>query len=246
MLRFLISNKRERQQFEHLAGPIEFGRGPERDGITRCVIQDGYISRDHVRIEEQADGRLRVENLSARNSIRILADNSTLAPNQTSFLKPPVRLSVGETLLEVETAIDPIANAPLETIGSPLRQPPRPAAGGTASEVLRAAAATQSPPLPQQSLIDLGKTPSPEKLMEWFETFIAVQRSAAGSPEFYHQTAEAVVKLVGLDRGMVILRAPRAAGATAPQRWMVQARCPADSSSIGREFSLTILERVLK
>src|SRR5437763_1806343 len=131
MLRFLISNKRERQHFEHLAGPIEFGRGPERDGITRCVIQDGYISRDHVRIEEQADGRVRVENLSARNSIRVLADNSTLAPNQASFLKPPVRLSVGETLLELETAIDPIANAPLDTIGSPLRPPARPSPTGT-------------------------------------------------------------------------------------------------------------------
>src|SRR5436190_2683903 len=164
MLRFLISNKRERQNFEHLAGPIEFGRGPERDGITRCVIQDGYISRDHVRVEEQPDGRIRIENLSARNSIRILADNSTLAPSQTSFLKPPVRLSVGETLLEVETAIDPIANAPLETIGAPMRQPARPSMSGTASEVLRAAAATQAPPptLPQQSLVDLGKAPSPE------------------------------------------------------------------------------------
>src|SRR5436309_1884647 len=231
MLRFLISNKRERQHFEHLAGPIEFGCGPEREGITRCVIQDGYISRDHVRIEEQPDGRLRIENLSARNSIRVLADNSTLAPSQASFLKPPVRLSVGETLLEVETAIDPVANAPLETIGAPLRQPPRPTAGGTASEVLRAAAITQSPPpLPQQSLIDLGKTPSPEKLMEWFETFIAVQRSAAGSPEFYYQTAEAVVKLVGLDRGLVILRAPKNTTAQGPNRWMVQARYPNDGN----------------
>src|SRR5207249_9127851 len=130
-----------------------------------------------------------------------------------------------------------------ETIGAPVRQN-RPAPAGV-SEAARAAAATQPGP-PPASLLDLGKAPSPERLMEWFETFVAVQRSAAGSPEFYQQTAEAVGKLVGLDRGMVILRAPRAAGATAPQRWMVQARCPADSSSIGREFSLTILERVLK
>src|SRR5262245_65684155 len=96
MLRFLVSNKRERQHFEHLAGPIEFGRGPERDGIIRCIVQDGYISRDHVRVEEQADGRIRIENLSARNSIRILADNSTLAPSQVSFLRRSEERRVGK------------------------------------------------------------------------------------------------------------------------------------------------------
>ena len=108
----------------------------------------------------------------------------------------------------------------------------------------RAAAATQAPPqVPQASLLDLGKAPSPEKLMEWFETFIAVQRAAAGSPEFYQQTAEAVVKLVGLDRGMVILRAPRSGpsaglggAAAGANRWMVQARWQDPRSGVQRLF----------
>src|SRR5205823_3116530 len=86
MLRFLITNKRERQSFEHLAGPIEFGRGPERDNIPRCVVQDGYISRDHVKVEEQPDGRIKVDNLSQRNSIRVLPDNSLIDRGQTAVL----------------------------------------------------------------------------------------------------------------------------------------------------------------
>src|SRR5262245_29818447 len=245
MLRFSISNKRERQQFEHLTGPIEFGRGPEREGITRCVVQDGYISRDHMRVEEQADNRLRVENLSARNSIRVLADNSTIAPGQASLLRSPARLSVGETLVEIETAVDPVASSPLETIGAPLRPPPRPPATPSTSEAIRAAAATTQPLVPEKSLVELGKTPAPDKLMEWFETFVAVQRAAAGSPEFYQTTAEAVVKLVGLDRGLVILRAPKSSATQSPNRWMTQARYPTEANTIGREFSLTILDRVL-
>lgn len=243
MLRFHIANKRERQNFEHLAGPIEFGRGPERDGVTRCVIQDGYVSKDHVKVEEIDDGRVQIENLSQRNSIR-LPDSSLIDKGETRALRAPVRLTVGETFIDIEAVVDPIANAPLETIGAPLR-PTR----ATTSEALRAAAATQqTQPLPSQpSLLDLGKAPPPEKLMEWFETFVAVQRAAAGSPEFYQQTAEAIVKLVGLDRGTVILRAPRPAGSAAPAaRWMVQARFPPDAQSIGREFSLTILDKVLK
>ena len=245
MLRFLITNKREQQRFEHLSGPIEFGRGPEREGVARCVVQDGYVSKDHVRVEEHPDGRVKIDNLSARNSIR-LPDNSTIDVGKATLLKPPVRLTVGETLIDIEGVVDPVASAPLETIGAPMRVV---RAAVKSEAAARAAAATQQPPSlpPGVSLLELGKAPPPEKLMEWFETFVAVQRSAAGSPEFYQQTAEAVVKLVGLDRGLVILRAPATAPGQAPGRWMVQARYPNDGgSTIGREFSLTILDRVLK
>src|SRR5262249_56489159 len=91
---------------------------------------------------------------------------------------------------------------------------------------------------PQHSLLELGKAPTPETLTHWFETVIAVQRAAAGSQEFYAQTARAIVSLVGLDRGLVILRRNG--------RWMVQARCPDNGDTLGREFSLTIVERVAK
>src|SRR5437870_5811501 len=45
MLRFQISDKRERQQLDHVSGPIEFGRGPKRNQIARCVIEDLRVSR---------------------------------------------------------------------------------------------------------------------------------------------------------------------------------------------------------
>src|SRR5262249_41843726 len=96
----------ERQHLEHVSGPIDFGRGRERDGIPRCVLLDPSVSRDHVRIEEQSDGRIRVENLSQRVPIRVLTENSTIAPGQVVFLKPPVRLSVGGTLLDIETRFE--------------------------------------------------------------------------------------------------------------------------------------------
>ena len=90
MLRFLISNKRERQHFEHLAGPIEFGRGPERDGLPRCVIQDGYVSKDHVRVEELPGSQLRIENLSARNPIWQRSGTSRLMARPTRSHSGPV------------------------------------------------------------------------------------------------------------------------------------------------------------
>ncbi len=217
MLRFAVSNKREHQQFEHAAGPIEFGRGAQRDGVPRCVVQDLYVSKDHVRVEELDAGRVRVENLSGRNSIR-LADNSVILTGQARDLDTPARLVVGETAIDVDFVADTTAEGPLETIASP-----------HPSTVLG------SPP--QHSLLELGRTPTPETLTHWFETVIAVQRAAAGSQEFYSQTAKAVVSLVGLDRGMIILRRGG--------RWAAHARFPDDGAELrGREFSLTILEKV--
>jgi adenylate cyclase len=220
MLRFHVVNKREQQHFEHLGGPIEFGRGPQRNGVPRCVIQDSYISRDHANVTELSAGLVRVENLSQRNSIR-LSDNSLIATGASRDLPTPLRLTVGETCIDVETVEEEKTESPLETIASPPTLNRRAAVG-----------------LPQHSLLDLGKTPTPETLTHWFETVIAVQRAAAGSPEFFEQTARAVVSLVGLDRGLVILKRGG--------RWTVQARCPEDGDTPGREFSLSVVERVLR
>jgi adenylate cyclase len=211
MLRFQVSNKRERHEFEHAAGSIEFGRGGQRNNIPRCVIQDLYVSKDHVHVLELDQGRVRVENLSQRNSIR-LADNSLIPTGTSRELPTPAHLTVGETFIHIEHVRDEVG--PMATIAAPVR-----------------------PKTDQDThtLAELGRAPNPETLVRWFETFITVQKAAAGSPEFYDQTAQAVVELVGLDRGLVLLRRQG--------RWMVQARYP-DKDILGREFSATVLDRV--
>ena len=91
MLRFRVRNKLERQDIEHLSGPLEFGRGPARDDVPRCVLQDLYVSKDHIRVVELEDGRVRIENLSQRNSIR-LADGAIIAIGTSREVLPPVHL----------------------------------------------------------------------------------------------------------------------------------------------------------
>ena len=49
MLRFQVSNKVESRTFNHETGPIEFGRGSARNGLARCVVQDKFVSRDHLK-----------------------------------------------------------------------------------------------------------------------------------------------------------------------------------------------------
>src|SRR5437588_8234612 len=219
MLQIHVSNMRERQQFEHPGGPIEFGRGPKRDTIPRCTIQDDlYVSKDHVRVEELPDGHIRIENLSQRNPIW-LADNTTIAPGSRRDITLPGRLTVGETVIAIDPALDdPVKPESLATIAKPVR----------ASKLL-----TEAKP----TLLRLGDTPDPATLTNWFETVIAVQRAAAGSPEFYEQTAQAIVDLVGLDRGLVLLRRGN--------NWEPVARAGKTQHS-GREFSLTILQQMIQ
>ncbi len=101
MLRFSVTNKLGRQHFEHMGGPIEFGRGPERARVPRCVIQDGYVSRDHLLVEEQESGRVRVGNLSLRNPVRV-GDGTVIDTQAAREFLLPVRLTVGETVIEIE------------------------------------------------------------------------------------------------------------------------------------------------
>ncbi len=213
MLRIQVTNPRERQQFDHLGGPIEFGRGGPRGDVARCMIQDLYVSKDHIQVVELPDDRVRVENLSQRNSIR-LADGAVIPTGGVRELDLPLHLGVGETVIELRSLRDSLGSQPLQTVAAPLTRMSGPAA---------------------PRLHELGGSPAPEMLAHWFETVIAVQRAAAGSPEFYAQTARAVVELVGLDRGLILLRRDGL--------WVVQARCPEDDSDCtGCDFSLTILD----
>lgn len=216
MLRFHLSNKREQQQFEHDKGPLEIGRGPKRNDVARCVVQDLYVSKDHIRVEEREGNRVRIENLSQRNPVWF-TDKTSLPPGFSQEFSLPIRLTVGETLVDIEAVYshdsssfrDPM----LQTIASP-RQ-------------FRASDSGRS--------LQKISTPDAETLIEWFETVIDVQRAAAGSPEFYDQTAQALIDLVGLDRGMVLLRR----GDT----WETVASAGREANN--RDYSQTILQHVL-
>jgi signal transduction histidine kinase len=217
MLRCHVSNAHENQTIEHADGPLEFGRGPKRAGIVRCTIQDPYVSKDHVRVEALGPARIRVENLSQKQPI-MLSPTSSIQPGGRLDLDLPARLTVGDSFIDVEASSgDPISRELLATVASPVRY---------------------RDPHEESNLLSLGKSPSPEVLTRWFEMLLAVQRAAPGTPQFFKQTAQALVDLVGLDRGLVLLRHGDA--------WKVMARAYRDDGGAGRDFSHTILRYVVE
>ena len=217
MLKFTVHNSRERQQLQHPAGPLEFGRGPRRGDIPRVLIQDAYVSKDHVRVEEQPSGELRVDNLSTKQPI--VLSTGPIATGASALVRPPVRLGIGDTYIDVDYAIpEEVDSDSLKTVMQPLRSLTTPEA--------------------RETMRNLGAGPTAELLTQWFEAVVAIQRSSPSSPEYHDQTARALVDLVHLDTGLLLLRHGDA--------WRVEARAFRDEGGPGREFSYTILERVVR
>jgi adenylate cyclase len=213
MLKVTISNERQRRQFTHGAGPIEFGRGPRRE-LERFVIEDRFVSRDQLRVEELSSGRIRLEVLGAPGT---LASGETLATGAKGEYDLPLRLTIGYTIVEIAAeTVDMSSAGAFQTISRPMqsllhRQAPQP-------------------------IRSIGESPAPEVLAQWFETLLTVQRAAAGSGEFYEETARAVVELVGLDRGLVLLRKNL--------EWVTVAS-HTTGSTWGGDFSRKVLNQVL-
>ena len=219
MLRLNAVNERESKQLDHAAGPLELGRGPERDGTPRLVVRDVYVSKDQARLEHLSNGLVRIENLSSKQPLTF-ASSAPLAPGQHRDCTLPLRFVIGDTTID-------IAEGPSD--------------GGAARTNWKPSTARRSVAAPERAsraLKQLGGARAPATLIQWFETVTAVQKAAAGAPEFYQQTAQALIDLVGLDRGLVML--PDGNG------WKVVARAASDRESLGRDFSTSILQSVVK
>jgi adenylate cyclase len=187
MLSIRLTNDKQQHQLEHAEGPIEFGRGrPTPGGPRRFQIEDNFVSRDQLRLQETAEGLVRVENLSTKISV-VLPDGTIIPPGGLRDLYPPLSLTAGRTLLEIEAGgSDSFDKDSLMTISQPV---------GLVQGLhgLR-------------PLNDLGEAPSPEALAYWLEMVLALHRSTGASSELYEQTARALVQLLSLDVGLVLFR----------------------------------------
>ncbi len=210
----------EEPHVQDFSGELEVGRGPDRD-VPRCIVADPCVSRDQLRLSELPDGRMRIENLSQSNAVE-LSDGRTLGIGQTLETEIPVRLSVGQTQIWLR-----FPDAP----------PDRPDLMSRSMVVVPVTRKGDG----RQTLRLLGDSPDAETLARWFETVISVQRSAAGSEAFYAETARAVVDLVGLDRGLVLVRKNDDWEAVA-----MHVDDDRDALPSGRSYSRGILEEVYR
>ncbi|MBM3978886.1 MAG: hypothetical protein FJ304_01115 [Planctomycetes bacterium] len=221
MLTLTVANKLETQQLTHNAGPLEIGRGPARTGTARVVVKDAFVSRDHIRIEEVPGRKVKVVNLSTKAPLTI-DGHAVLNPGADCDYLLPVRLAVGETVVDVDSGdAEPLSVNVLRTIAAP----GKPSGGGGGKTVV-------APPIIERT----DEAARPEEVVAWLETVVEVQKSS-DREQFYKKAAEALVERIGLDSGMVLMRDGDA--------WRVTAHTTRDDAPKGRAFSHAILNQAL-
>jgi adenylate cyclase len=238
----------EARDYSLSSGALEIGRGPDRDA-PRCIVADPCVSRDQLRMAELPGSRVWIENLSHSNSVA-LSDGRILEIGGVMEVETPIRLSVGLTHIWLRPGEPAATQTNIAETKSPIA-PPAPAMAPAleiepaVAQAVEAASLVVAPAArdndPQRTLELLAKSPDAQTLARWFETVISVQRSAAGSEAFYAETAHAVVDLVGLDRGLVLVRKN--------DDWEAVAMHVADDQGSfpgGRSYSRGILEEVYR
>lgn len=224
MLQILIRYRHNVRQTAHTGGPLEFGRQPPRDGTPFLLLDDPHVSRSQLRIEPMDGCGLRLINLSQRVPIHN-ADGRRIEPGSQVESELPVHLRVGDTGIEIDgIETDRDRSEAWHTVLVPQRSLMMP----TMSRAAR--------------LASLGDSPVPEKFAQWLESVLSVQRAAAGSTEFFSETARALVDIVGLDHGLV-LRRQQVPGQ--PQSWDVMSEYPQDVLRHSR-WSVTVLAHMVE
>ena len=247
-----VTNAAVRTEFEHPSGPLEFGRGPQRE-IPRCVIAgDQSVSRDQLRVEPLADGRLRLENLSANTPVVVDGQNDPIIHLQGRDVPLPAAVTVGRTRIVFHPAAVPAAVAPQTPPQPPASPPPPvPQPAPSAGTVTLPVGAVDPPP-GLRSLPTAGPTavaPSASKprtsapsldgageVGPWLERIIELQKTSSESREFHDTAARALIDLVGLDLGLVLLRSG--------EKWSI-AGCGVESDRTTVRYSQTLLKAVV-
>jgi adenylate cyclase len=228
MLRIYVTNDKQRQWLDHANGLLELGRGPQR-GTARFRIEDIFVSRDQLRIREANDGRVCVENLSLKSPV-LLMDGNCLAAGRPCELPLPLVLCVGKTRIKIET--------PAPEVSPRTKTLPPAVTPSTADFIARAVeqqAAVPATREERQAPAGQSAPPTAERMAQWLETVVSLQQAAVTS-EFYQQTAQAMVELIGLDIGLILMRDA--------EGWQVAGCFPVEGGISG-SFSHTLLNQVL-
>jgi adenylate cyclase len=186
-------------------GPVELGRQqtgettyslkylPHDSRVARVVItpiNDLNVSRRHVYLLPLENGRLRLTNLSATQSVR-LSDRTTVPPGDSREIALPNRMLLGTQVIGLELPETTISMPPIEPVGKPSTAPGQ-------SPVDTATI--------RQIAVSSGKAVDTEAVLRWLQATVLVAQSAATSKDFLQQVARAVVE-IGFDSGAVLMKA---------------------------------------
>ena len=208
-LQIQVFDKQQKVYGDTFNGPVELGR--QRDGrevlyasrregdrarVAIARLDEDTVSREHALLDPLPSGRVRLTNRSAKVSIR-LSDGGELKAGTSCELSLPAVIALGRKTVRVQSTETRDAGPPLKGL------PDVPAPPGSLS------CSSRFPTLSIQSIFNAPSVPDQkaqmEEVVKWLQTTMEVLQSAASSSDFFQKAAQAVVDIVGLDRGRVLL-----------------------------------------
>jgi adenylate cyclase len=182
-----------------MTGPVELGRqrkdepapfvrvpNSAGDRIIIASQRENTISRQHVRIAPDKEGKIRVSNLSSNRPIDI-DTGERLPPGATTELPPGALLVIGDRAVRVQKTM--AENLHLKSLAQPTLPP-----GVSMQRSAQLA-----------SLVSMGPGQNEEELGQWLQAVMGVVQGAAGSPDFLGEAAQAVIDIADLDSAAVVL-----------------------------------------
>jgi len=181
MYKILITNNDQVEEGV-LSGSMMLGRIAPEDNSDHVIIKDRYVSRQQMRLTVCDEG-IHVSNIGSAEAK--LQSGQVIAQGATAIIQVPSTIGLGRSIIKLGLDIQlPEGSRNVETISAPILS-----------------VSTEN----QATVMLSGTTLEGATIANWLESILSVQQSAAGSPEFYQETADAVVKSIGLDHGMVLL-----------------------------------------
>lgn len=181
MYKILITNS-EQVEAGVLSGSMTLGRIAPEDDSAHIIIKDRYVSRQQMRLTVCDEG-IQVSNIGSAEAK--LQSGQVIFKGATAIVQAPTTIRLGQTTVKLGMNIElPESSRNVATISAPLLS-----------------VSTEN----QATVMLSVTTPEGATIANWLESILSVQQSAAGSAEFYQETADAVVNSIGLDHGMVLL-----------------------------------------
>lgn len=178
-----------RQRYPNEEPFVKLSEGDDwRVSIAR--LDERQISRQHIRLEPLPSDRMRVTNVSDRNTIQ-LEDGGLIGGQQSYELALPLLLAVGEKTIRVamvETRVSPegeIHRLAFQTVGPGERSKSVPPAVRSMSSATKEAG---------------------EAFVPWLKAVTEMLQSSASSKEFFERAVQNIVDFISLDTGVVLMR----------------------------------------
>ena len=181
MIEISIEGPNQNQKYSNVSIPCVLGRYAD-EANPELAIDDPFVSRKHVQIEDNEGGRLRIRCVG--RSVVCLSNGQVLESGDDATVSLPIEITVGRSNIAIQKI-----DLSMSILSSP------PSMSGDVNPI-------------EMSMVirTADEKVTNDQLIDWFQSLTKLQETAIGRKDFCMQAAKSVVDMIGLDRCVLLSR----------------------------------------